>query len=96
MKLTSAQVKETLSQLPCQVIPGSHPVVPQLNRLFGKHTFFIDDQGLNIVEPAEAGETTVQLATIVNVANWSAADPKQLVPHEPEPTDVVFTLGPKH
>ena len=72
MKLTSAQVKETLSQLPCQVIPGSHPVVPQLNRLFGKHTFFIDDQGLNIVEP------------------------EQLVPHEPEPTDVVFTLGPKH
>jgi hypothetical protein len=96
MKLTSAQVKETLSQLPCEVIPDSHPVVPQLNSLFGEHTFFIDDQGLNIVEPAEAGETAVRSAKVVNVANWSAADPKRLEPHAPEPTDVVVTLGPKH
>ena len=93
MELTSAQVKETLSQLPCQVIPGSHPVVPQLNRLFGKHTFFIDDQGLNIVEPAEAEGTA---AKVVNLANWSAADTNCLEPHEPEPTDVVVTLGPMH
>ena len=96
MKLTSAQVKETLSQLPCEVIPDSHPVVPQLNSLFGDHTFFLDEQGLNIVEPAEAGETAVQSAKVVNVANWSAADPKQLKPHEPKPTNVVVTLGPKH
>ena len=51
MKLTSAQVERTLSQLAeGQAIPDSHPVVPQLNELFGDHTFFLDSNGLNIVE----------------------------------------------
>jgi hypothetical protein len=31
-----------------------HPVIPELNDLFGEHTFFLDHNGLNIVEPAEA------------------------------------------
>jgi hypothetical protein len=36
MKLTSAQVERTLSQLAeGQAIPNSHPVIPQLNELFG-------------------------------------------------------------
>ena len=93
MKLTSAQVERTLSQFQCEVIPVSHPVVPQLNTLFGEHTFLIDDHGLNIVEPAEAEGTA---AKVVNLANWSAADTNCLEPHEPEPTDVVVTLGPMH
>jgi hypothetical protein len=37
-----------------------------------------------------------QSAKVVNVANWSDADPNRLEPHEPEPTDVVVTLGSKH
>ena len=41
MKLTSMQVKETLSQFPCEVIPDNHPVVPELNSLFGEHTSFL-------------------------------------------------------
>jgi hypothetical protein len=71
-------------------------VLPQLNSLFGEHTFFVDDRGLNIVEPAEAGGTAIQSAKVVNLANWSAANPNRLEPHEPEPTDVVVTLGLKH
>jgi hypothetical protein len=52
MKLTSAQVWRTLSQFEAQALPDSHPMVPQLNELFGDHTFFLDSNGLNIVEPA--------------------------------------------
>jgi hypothetical protein len=33
---------------------------------------------------------------VVNVANWSDANRNRLEPHEPEPTDVVVTLGSKH
>ena len=51
MKLTSAQVERTLSQFRAEAIPDNHPVVPQLNNLFGEHTFFLDSKGLNIVEP---------------------------------------------
>jgi hypothetical protein len=55
MKLTSAQVEQTLTQFEGEVIPDNHPVVPQLNSLFGEHTFFLDRRGLNIVEPGEWG-----------------------------------------
>jgi hypothetical protein len=103
MKLTSAQVERTLTQFKGEAIPENHPVIPQLNRLFGEHTFFVDNNGLNIVEPAEAAQggvesarAGVQSATVVNVASWSDADPDKLEPHEPEPTDVVVALGFQH
>ena len=51
MKLTWAQIERTLSQFEAQAIPENHPVLPRLNELFGDHTFFIDSNGLNIVEP---------------------------------------------
>ena len=81
MKLTSAQVERTLGQFEAQAIPDDHPVVPQLNDLFGEHTFFLDSNGLNIV---------------MNLASWSDANPTDLELHDPEPTDVVITLGSIH
>ena len=42
MRLNSTQVERTLSQFEAQAIPDSHPMVPQLNELFGDHTFFLD------------------------------------------------------
>jgi hypothetical protein len=98
MKLTSAQVERTLSQFEAQAIPDDHPVVPQLNSLFGEHTFFLDSHGLNIVEPAGTAlaGSEAQQAKVVNVANWSDGNETKLEPHEPEPTDVVVTLGSTH
>jgi hypothetical protein len=95
MKLTSVQVERTLGQIEAQAIPDDHPVVSQLNDLFGEHTFFLDSNGLNIVEPAESAEAgIVQSAKIVNLASWNADD--DLEPHEPKPTDVVVVLGVSH
>jgi hypothetical protein len=98
MKLTSAQVERTLSQLAeGQAIPDSHPVVPQLNELFGDHTFFLDSNGLNIVEPTvEATRAGTQAARVVNLANWTDADLTHLAPHEPKPTDAIIELATKH
>lgn len=95
MKLTSTQVERTLGQIEAQAIPDDHPVISQLNHLFGEHTFFLDSNGLNIVEPAESAEAgIVQSAKIVNLASWNADD--DLEPHEPKPTDVVIVLGVRH
>ncbi len=96
MRLTSALVERTLSQFEAEAIPDSHPAVSELNRLFGDHTFFLDSNGLNIVEPAQSPETGVQAGKVVNLADWNDADPPSLTPHEPEPTDVVIVLGSKH
>jgi hypothetical protein len=96
MKMTSAQVERTLNQLEAEAIPDAHPVVPQLQRLFGDHTYFIDNSGLNIVEPTGADQHGTQLGLVVNLASWTESTPRSLEPHEPEPTDVVVKLDMAH
>jgi hypothetical protein len=96
MKLNSTQVEQTLSQFDAEVLPDTHPAVPQLNDLFGNHTFFLDGGGLNVLEPAETPEVQGQAGEIVSLASWSDATLTSLRPHEPEPTGVVVVLEPKH
>lgn len=92
MKLTSIQVEETLSQIHAEAIPEDDPVISELSDLFGDHTFFIDDNGLNIVEPIESGND-LQSAQLFNVADWRDANMTKLAAHEPEPTNVFVTFG---
>ena len=96
MKLNATQVERTLSQFNAEVLPDSHPAVPQLNTLFGDHTFFIDGDGLNVLEPAETPEVEGQVGEVVSLASWSDATLTSLRPHEPEPTGVVIVLEPRH
>ena len=96
MKLSSAQVDKTLTQFEAQVIPDDHPLVPRLNELFGDHTFFLDSNGLNVVEPAETNKPGVATGKVVNLADWSDDKLTTLAPHPPEETDVVVVLGPTH
>jgi hypothetical protein len=96
MKLNSAQVEQALTQFEAQVIPDDHPLVPKLNELFGDHTFFLDSNGLNVIEPNESIDVGAPAAMVVNLANWSDAQLTSLAPHEPEPTEVVVTLVSKH
>jgi hypothetical protein len=97
MKLNSAQVQRTLGQFKARVIPDEHPAIAQLNDLFGEHTFFLDQHGLNIVEPVEAAEPAVERAKVVNLASWSDDDSRsELELHEPAVTDIVVTLESRH
>jgi|SRR5437588_126843 hypothetical protein len=103
MKLNSAQVKQTMTQLDAQVLPEDHPAVAQLNSVFGEHTFFVDQSGLKVLEPAEAPEIEAQTGQVgqtgqvVSLADWSDSELTSLRPHEPEPTGVIVVLEPsKH
>ena len=93
MKLSSARIVQTLDQFQAQAIPESHPVVPQLNRMFGEHTFFLNEGGLHIVEPEETANDGKQTAKVVNLAHWKDETRSSLTPHKPEPTDVLVVLG---
>ena len=95
MKLNSAQIEQTLSQFEAQTIPPNHPVMPQLQRLFGDHTYFVDGAGLNIVEPVEGDRDDGRLGVVINLADWADATASSLQPHEPEPTEVIVTLEPE-
>ena len=93
MKLTSAQVERTMSQFEVQALPDNHPAVPELNELFGEHTFLLDSNGLNILEPAEESPREgVRAARVINLANWSGDNLTKLAPHEPQPTGAVVEL----
>ena len=97
MKLTSSQVEKALTQYSAQPIPENHGLVPQLNALFGDHTFFLDSNGLNIVEPAvEVPRGATLAARVVNLANWGDEDLSSLAPHEPQPTDTMIDLASTH
>jgi len=96
MKLNSEQVTRTLRQFDAQVIPDTHPAVPQLNNMFGDHTFFLNDTGLNVLEPAGPSEREAESGQIVNLAFWSDETQTSLRMHDPEPTGVVIALESKH
>src|SRR5262249_41143653 len=70
MKLNSAQVQRALDQFEASVIPDENPAIAELNDVFGEHTFFLDQHGLNIVEPVEAAEPAAECARVVNLGNW--------------------------
>jgi hypothetical protein len=92
MKMNSAQIEQTLNQFDAQAIPAGHPAMPQLERLFGGHTFFLDGEGLNIVEPVEAEQNDRQRGVVVNLASWTDETKASLEPHDPEATDLVVDL----
>jgi len=94
MKLAAAMVAQTLDQIDAKVLPETHPAVPRLSERFGDHTFFVDESGLNIIEPTDTSEPGQAAGVVVNLASWSEADRSALEPHTPEITDIVVKLGP--
>lgn len=92
MKLDSAQVKQTLSQLEAEVLPDDHPAVSRLTSVFGNHTFFLDGNGLKVLEPTEGPEMQVRSGEVVSLADWSDATLTNLRPHAPEQTGVIIVF----
>jgi hypothetical protein len=94
MRLSSSRVERTLEQFPGQPIPDNHPSVAELNRVFGDHTFFLDESGLHIVEPTVAEVDGVETGQLIKLASWDDANRTRLAAHEPEPTDIIVEFGP--
>lgn len=92
MKLSPQAVEQTLSQFEAQALPETHPAVVQLNQLFGEHTYFLDGNGLHIVEPAQETDAGTQKGVVVKLASWSDSSRTSLAPHPPESTDLVIVL----
>jgi hypothetical protein len=63
---------------------------------FIRITFFLDGEGLKVLEPTDVPETEAQAGEIVSLANWSDASLTSLRPHEPEPTGVLIVLESRH
>lgn len=92
MRLNETQVKQTLSQMDAQVLPESHPVAAQLSDMFGDHTFFLDQSGLKVLEPAETAAAD-GAGEVVSLADWSDATLTSLMPHAPETTGTIIQFS---
>jgi hypothetical protein len=92
MRLNDTQVKQTLTQMQAEVLPDNHPATAQLTDLFGDHTFFLDQSGLKVLEPAETPESDVQSSRVVSLADWSDSTLTSLKPHALEPTGTVVVF----
>jgi len=73
MKLNSTQIERALGQFDAQVLADDHPAVAQLTKVFGQHTFFLDDKGLNVLELIETPQMEPQGGEMINIADWSDA-----------------------
>jgi len=91
MKLNDTQVKQTLSQMNAQVLPDDHPVTAQLTNMFGDHTFFLDQNGLKVLEPTETPESAPS-GEVVSLADWSDSTLTSLTPHAPETTGTIIAF----
>jgi hypothetical protein len=99
MKLSTSLVHQALEQMEEQAsfegtfaIPDDNPAVPALKEVFGHHTFFLDTEGLHIIEPTgvDGGEATE--AEVIKLASWGDPACTSLAPHRPEPTDIIIAL----
>lgn len=93
MKLKEKQVEQVLDQLPAEVIPDDHPTVPQLESVFGQHTFFVGSEGLHVVERGAADADGEHATYVVKVAHWADEQKTSLIPQDAEVTDTV-DIGP--
>jgi len=93
MKLSNEHITRATGQIDAKPIAETHPVMPQFAGIFGDHTFFLDGEGLSIIEPAEPQTDGMSTGRIVKVARWSDASHRQLMPHQREFTDVFVALG---
>ncbi len=89
MRLSPARVEQALSQFEAHVVPDDHPSMPKIKGLWGDHTYFLAPNGLNIVEPVDAGDTGVEVAAVVNLATWTDDSATSLAPHAPQATEVL-------
>jgi hypothetical protein len=88
MKLTTPQIEQVASQLEARPVPENSSMAPDLERYFGEHTFFLDNNGLHVLQPAEPADS----GQLVRVASWTDSHHTALTPHEPEATDVIIHL----
>lgn len=94
MKLTSDHVEQTLQQMNATVLPEAHPVTNALCGLFGEHTFFLDADGVCIVEKGgDEDAAEVEVGRVMKIAKWSDDDHSMITPHPAVSTGTVVALS---
>jgi len=93
MKLDSPRSEHAAHQLGAWVVPETHPANFELSETFGEHTFFLDGEGLSIVEPKDGRfDSEVELARVVRLAAWADEERTELTPHARQETEFLVVV----
>ncbi len=93
MKLNGPQIETIESQTGFKPIPDAHPVIEDLMKVYGEHTFYVDTGGLFVWESVENSDAEGEdLVVAVKIAAWSDKTRSSLSPHEPQMTEVLVEL----
>lgn len=80
-------------ELGFQAVPDNHDVTQDLRSVFGDHTFFLNEDGLHILQELEDPEREDVDAGVIRLATWVDEEKSALAPHEPQPTESVLKVG---
>jgi hypothetical protein len=92
MILNPTQAVMVEHQLGAMVLADDHPLTHRFTELYGEHTFLLDDNGLNILEPNDAPLQST--ARVINLGSWTNDEHKELRIHKPLALAVEVELGP--
>ena len=93
MKLTPAQIEHVRTQLDLEPMGEDHEAYPALVNRFGDHSFFLNADGLHIVEPNVTARGEDRTGALVTLASWADETRAQLRPHAPKATAHIVELG---
>ncbi|THD46228.1 MAG: hypothetical protein E7774_06585 [Bradyrhizobium sp.] len=93
MKLTPPRSAHAARQLEAWVVPDAHPANQSLSETFGEHTFFLDGEGLSVIEPrGVTADGATELARVVRLASWADEERTALAPHTPQETEFLVVV----
>ena len=93
MKLSSAQIAAVEQATGANPLPEEEPAQAKLAEALGDHTFYVDQQGLVILESPEAAATPEDTLEIVRVGRWVEGNEQQLALTPAERTGQVLDLS---
>lgn len=93
MKLSAEDVAAIERQTEATPVPDDHPASAALSEHFGEHTFYLDQAGLFVFEPIEAGDAGERPVVIIQVAAWADEEMNGLAPMDPRPGTLIVDLA---
>lgn len=91
MKIHAEQITHMQEATQAQALEDNSPAAEQLKQHFGDHTFFLNSDGLHIIEPQSEQEDGEERLQPVRLAHWKDETRTVLVPQDPE---ILDPIGP--
>ncbi len=93
MKLDDDQVAAVKRQTGADLIADDNPAIDTLRKVFGEHTFYLDQNGLLVPERSDGDSEADSVAEFVQVAVWQGEERDALQPIPPQATGYKLTFG---